>query len=377
MNVLVIDQSVPRPHHNAGDRAISDLVSGLVDLGHNVAFYPDRFPEGYDADTMIPDVDPAVVERLVGHVGEGPEGLEEWFEANPPDLAIVSRPGTGALYLDLLETNPATARVLFGHDLHAARMERGVSFGASMGRPAILAMTAVERRCWRHYDVPIYPSQNEADHVDRVLGTPGRALAVPIYRLSEGPAPSPEGRSGCAFVGAAAHAPNDDAVAWFGATILPLIRRDLPETTLTVIGDWPAHRRHELDGVTYTGMLDDAELESLMSKVRVSVAPVRWGAGVKRKVVAAMHRGIPVVSTSVGLEGVGVTTPDGRPRVIEADNAEDFAAGVTHLCTDDDAWRTLSAASHSSITDQYGDEAYLQAMVGFLELAVDRSRERT
>lgn len=376
MKILVVDHTVPQPHHTAGDRAISDLVSGLVDLGHEVAFYPDAFAQGHSAANLPPGADPQIARRMVGEPGTGPEGLAPWFGSETPDVAIVSRPGTGAYYLELLDTRPQVARILFGHDLHAARMERGAQFGSYAGRPQILAMTAVERISWRGYDVPVYPSTNETDHIDRVLGVKGHAVAMPIYRLGPLPPPEPAGRSGCAFVGGVAHEPNDDAVAWFGASILPLVRRALPDTTLTVIGEWPEHLRHHDEGVTYTGQLDADPLDDVMAVTRVVVAPLRWGAGVKRKVVAAMHRGIPLVSTSVGLEGVGAATDDGRARAVQADNAGDFAAAVTRLITDDDEWRSLSEAAHSSITHVYGDDAYLRALEGVLALASERGRSR-
>jgi glycosyltransferase involved in cell wall biosynthesis len=133
------------------------------------------------------------------------------------------------------------------------------------------------------------------------------------------------------FVGGFAHSPNVDAVLFFGREVLPLIRRSVPSVIVTIVGDAPPEevRRLASDTVTVTGWVPDVKpyLDSHM----VSIAPLRFGSGMKGKVGEAMAHGLPVVVTTIAAEGMDLT--DGVTALI-ADSADKFADAIVRLLGD-------------------------------------------
>jgi len=152
------------------------------------------------------------------------------------------------------------------------------------------------------------------------------------------------------FVGLLGYAPNIDAVRWFASDVLPLIRRQLPGAEFRVVG------RHcesveslgALAGVTIVGAVDSLQAET--ERADVSVVPIRSGAGTRLKVVEAMANRLPMVSTTVGCEGIDVV--DGTHLLI-ADDAETFAGACVRAVTDRDARTAMIEASEQLYERQY------------------------
>ncbi len=127
------------------------------------------------------------------------------------------------------------------------------------------------------------------------------------------------------FVGATHYFPNEDGVLFFIKDIFPEIRRKIPDFHFTIVGGNPPPSILEYvsDNVTVTGFVDD--VRPYMWEGSVFVVPLRMGGGTRFKVVEALAAGTPVVSTSLGAEGIPVT--DER-EVFLADTPEDFAKAV-------------------------------------------------
>ena len=141
------------------------------------------------------------------------------------------------------------------------------------------------------------------------------------------------------FVGGFRHSPNVDAALFFCRQVLPLVRRSLPDVTVTIVGHAPPKEVQALASanVTVTGWVP--HVEPYLASHCISIAPLRFGAGLKGKIVEAMGAGLPVVTTSVGAEGMELV--HGRTALI-ADSPEMFAASVVRLCTDPDLHATTS-----------------------------------
>ena len=108
--------------------------------------------------------------------------------------------------------------------------------------------------------------------------------------------------------GKVAHPPNADAVLWFASEIFPAIRRQIPDIQFYVVGSKVTDEIKELEqpgnGIIIKGFVSDEELEAIYQQCRIVVVPLRYGAGVKGKVVEAIYNGAPIVTTSVGAEGI-------------------------------------------------------------------------
>jgi hypothetical protein len=140
-------------------------------------------------------------------------------------------------------------------------------------------------------------------------------------------------------VGGFRHPPNADAVLFFCRQVLPLVRRALPDVTVTLVGDAPPKEVRALSSpaITVTGWVPD--VEPYLASHCVAIAPLRYGAGLKGKIVQAMGAGLPVVTTTVGAEGMELL--HGGTALI-ADSPEGFAEAIARLCTDQDLHARLS-----------------------------------
>ena len=115
------------------------------------------------------------------------------------------------------------------------------------------------------------------------------------------------------------------------------------------------------DGLRILGFVEDTV--PLLRAARVSIAPLRYGAGIKGKINEAMNHGIPVVATQCAVEGMQLV--DGRD-VLVADAASDFAQAIARLHNDTELWRTLSAAGRANVLAHFSPDAALPAIRALL-----------
>jgi glycosyltransferase involved in cell wall biosynthesis len=174
-----------------------------------------------------------------------------------------------------------------------------------------------------------------------------------IHEVPEREVPGWEARSGLLFVGSYRHPPNVDAVLWLAREILPLLRDTGIELHLVGAEAPPqVQALGELPGVHFHGYLP--ELQPLLDGCRLSVAPLRYGAGVKGKVNQALAHGLPVVATSCAIEGMHLRPGED---VLVADDAEGFAAAVRRLHEDAALWQALSRAGQENTRRHFSPEA--------------------
>jgi glycosyltransferase involved in cell wall biosynthesis len=176
------------------------------------------------------------------------------------------------------------------------------------------------------------------------------------------------------FVGGFEHPPNIDAALILVRDVMPLVWQELPGVKVTIVGpDAPA----EISGleskrVEVAGWV--ADLEAVLDVSRVMVAPLTYGAGLKGKVTQAFANGLPVVTTPVGAEGLGAE--DGRELLIGTD-AEELAAGVVRVLTDDVLWDQLSHAGRVLADARWAPRVVSERLGELLELAQARNSVTT
>jgi glycosyltransferase involved in cell wall biosynthesis len=144
---------------------------------------------------------------------------------------------------------------------------------------------------------------------------------------------------------------NRAAALWFARRMFPMVRREVPDAEFWIVGSHPNReiwRLAEGPGIHVTGTVEDVRPYYAMAKV--AVAPYRYGEGTKIKVVEAMACGTPVVSTSIGCQGLDVI--DGKHLLI-ADNETDFSRRVIELLRDQERAETLAAASRGLALEKY------------------------
>lgn len=158
------------------------------------------------------------------------------------------------------------------------------------------------------------------------------------------------------FVASEEHFPNQDALEWLVENIWPEILRELPMARLTVIGRWSefARNKYAASGLTFSGFVSD--LSSAM-RGGIMLVPLRIGSGIRVKIMAAMAQGVPVISTTVGSEGMPVT--DGVD-VLVRDEPFKFAAAAVQLAQDSKFWMQLAIAGKNSVAKHYSPEQVRQ-----------------
>lgn len=151
-------------------------------------------------------------------------------------------------------------------------------------------------------------------------------------------------------VGGFKHPPNVDSVKVLKHDIWPRIRKRLPNVNLHVYGAYPTHEimslRDEKSGFIVHGRVED--LDSALSKYRVLLAPLRYGAGIKGKIVDAWRLGTPVVTTPIGAEGMFSSGEDKEHTQwggTISSNTDDFVKGAVQLYTNINAWNTAKESS--------------------------------
>jgi hypothetical protein len=180
-----------------------------------------------------------------------------------------------------------------------------------------------------------------------------QVYTVPLFFYGELPKSKSDfdKRRDLLYVGGFGHAPNRDAVLWFCQEVMPLALRHLPDIVLYVVGANPPMEITALSSanVKILGKVSDAELQALYDSARLSVIPLRFGAGVKGKVIEALYHAVPLVSTSIGLEGITgvekVATPNDSP--------EAFAAEILALYKDATLWKKRSALCAKFVSEHF------------------------
>jgi glycosyltransferase involved in cell wall biosynthesis len=167
-----------------------------------------------------------------------------------------------------------------------------------------------------------------------------------------------EDRSGLLFVAGFGHPPNVDAAVWFVREVLPLVRERLAGVEVALVGSRPPEQVRELagDGVVVTRRISDEELGRRYGSARVVVAPLRYGAGLKGKIVEAMSFGVPVVTTPLGAEGLD----DIEEYLRIASGARAFADAVVETYADRELWSRIAASSREYVMRYFSREAAVE-----------------
>jgi GT2 family glycosyltransferase/SAM-dependent methyltransferase len=370
-HVLFVDHYVPQWDRDAGSRAAYHLMRMLAEAGFHVTLWPDNLNE--DRAYCVP-LQKMGIEVIYSESYR--DGFESWFAQNGTafDYAVVSRPHIAIDYYEAIRASSSCTILYYGHDIHYLRMELAREIAGDRS-PRLLRelenMRAEELANWRAADVVLYFSAAERDVV-RAADLPCRAEQIPLYGFS---AAEIDAATACLahfdaraseellFVGGA-HPPNVDALQWFATEVLPLVLRRNPKTKLNVVGaaTHPDIAALASDAVVLHGRLSDAELTTLYARVGVAVVPLRYGGGVKGKMIEAMLHATPIVATPVGMQGLEPT----EPLAFVASDAESFAAAVLAAQQSPNQARRHVEAGLAFVAQFYSKAALLRALAAVM-----------
>ena len=167
--------------------------------------------------------------------------------------------------------------------------------------------------------------------------------------------------------------PNIDAVHYFIESIWPHIRSKLPDVTFRIVGSNIPEELIKHDGrdnIIVDGYVKD--LDAYFNKIRITVAPLRYGAGIKGKVAVSLSHGVPCIATTIAAEGMNLIHGD---NILVCDKATDMAESVVQLYQNPDLWNSLSENGIKFVNDNYSRELGDKIVSRILNMAIKKNNK--
>lgn len=354
--LVVIDHYVPTYDRDAGSKTTFQYLKMFKKKGYVVKFVGDNYLHEEPYTTTL--------QQMGIEVLYGPEyvtGIWDWFEKNKEEIAVayLNRPHIAVKYVDFLLEHTKIKLIYYGHDLHFLREFREYELtGEIQKKRDSDYWKSIEFTLMRKAAVSYYPSEVEITAIhEQDPAIPAKAITAYVYEeflndLNKDFAT----REGLLFVGGFAHPPNVDAVLWFAKEIFPRIRESL-NINFYIVGSKVTEEISALQkpeqGIIVKGFVSEEELAALYRRCRMVVVPLRYGAGVKGKVVEALYHGAPIVTTSVGSEGI----PEAEQVLAVCDQPEAFAETVLALYQDEARLLAMAEQTQSYIRKHFSVDA--------------------
>ena len=350
-NILVIDHHVPTPDRDSGSLRMFQILKLLHALGHRVTFIPDNLAKSqpYTAELQKRGIEIAyhpyvkgVRDYLISH------GCEF-------DVVVLSRCHFARKHIPDVRRYAPQSRIVFDTvDLHFVR---------EAGEARVTGDRNIERKAreTQHLEYELIDQSDEtwvvSSSEQRLLKEkwPDKSIQVVSNIVDVPGSNTPFAlRRDWLFIGSFQHRPNVDAVLFFAEQIFPLVSQRLRDAKFYIIGDNAPPEIVALanEKIVVTGLQRDAR--PFFDSVKLSVAPLRFGAGVKGKINQSMAFGVPVVATSVAVDGTELWN---REEILVADDPQDFAEAVIELYESEELWSRLSENGIRKTRALYSAEA--------------------
>jgi glycosyltransferase involved in cell wall biosynthesis len=311
-------------------------------------------------------------ERVVHERSAFQQALDRICERTPFDVIHMEH-----CFMAHYRVPRTAARVLDEHNVEYDIRSRTLALVRPGARKAYdylnhLKLRAEEQRSWRDVDACAVTSPRDEEMIRAAFPDVRTAVvpnAVDTEFLSPGSKQRVPGR--ILFLGTLSYYPNHDGLLSFLREVMPAVRRLHPSARLQIVGASPPAelRRFEGPDVTFTGFVED--VRPYLERAAVVVAPLRIGGGTRLKILEAMAMAAPVVSTSLGAEGLAVT--HGRD-VLVADTAEAFAAEVVRVLRDDALGAELGSAGRRLVEGSYDWRAAARVLEALYRRAIPARR---
>jgi O-antigen biosynthesis protein len=360
-HILVVDDRTPDPSRDSGSLRLFAILRILHQEGWRLSFAPD---DGYAKDADFAALGDLGVQVLTS---ADISNLPTWLRKHGATLsaAILCRHTVAGQYAHVVRQYAPQAKLILDTvDLHFLREQRA----AELDDSAILRRKAESSRrselaLINECDVTFVVSAHEQAILQQMAPRARVELLSNIHDV-HGRGRDYIGRRDLIFIGGYGHPPNADAVHWIANDILPPLRQRLPDLRVHILGDMPESARASLQrpGLELHGRVDD--LAPWLSNCLASLAPLRFGAGVKGKINMAMSYGVPVIATAMAIEGMHLR--DGED-VLQADRPEEVVEAVQRLMSDETLWMQLSDAGLDNVERHFSPSAAritLRAVLG-------------
>lgn len=333
-HILVVDHYVPHFDKDAGGRGTFMYLKLFSEMGMHVTFIGDNF---YKHEPYTTVLNQEGVEILYGEYYLN--NYEHWIKNNGRyfDYVYLQRPHISVKYIDLVKKHTDAKIIYYDVDLcHVREMRqyeitRDKSLLESAAKWKEIEFGLIEKA-----DVVHVVGSYEEEYLKELF--PYKPIRnIPLYTypmLKKGTNKNFKLRKNILFVGGFGHPPNEDAVIWFSKEVFPKIRNTFPDIKWYIVGSNPPDTVQQLadKNIIVKGFVSDDELKKLYQECKIDVVPLRYGAGVKGKVLEAIYNQIPLVVTSVGAEGLS----EDENAFWVVDEADEMANLIIKIYNDND-----------------------------------------
>ena len=363
-NILIIGFVLPEPNSSAAGTRMEQLLLLFKEWGWNVTFATPAL----DSNFMI-DLEAIGVEKKA--IALNCSSFDDFIQELNPSIVLFDRFLMEEQFgWRVAEFCPNALRILDTIDLHCLRLsrqkafkeKRDFEFGDLLSEDTSKREIASILRC----DCSIMVSEVEMDllkntfKIDPSLLYYLPLLLEPVSKDEIHNWLSFEERKDFIIIGNFLHEPNWNSVQYLKETIWPLIRKEIPEAKLLVYGAYPSQKVLQLhqpkEGFHVMGRAEDAH--EVVSKARVVLAPLRFGAGIKGKLLEAMQCGTPSITSSIGAESMFEDLPWNG---FITDNPEDFATKAVTLYQDKSLWNRAQQNGIQIIEKRYLKSDFISA----------------
>jgi len=355
-SVLIIGFVFPEPNSSAAGGRMVQLISIFVAQGFEVTFASPAM----DSDYMV-DLNSLGVAKKT--IALNCSSFDVFVKELNPSIVLFDRFMIEEQFgWRVAENCPDTLRLLDTEDLHCLRLARQKAFKENrLFSTDDLLVTAVAKReiaSILRCDISLMIAEYEMELLQTVFKIDSSLLYyLPLLLESIADStiqklPSFEDRNNFVFIGNFLHEPNWNAVQYLKETIWPLILKHKPEAVLQIYGAYPSQKVVQLhkpkDGFYIMGRANDAQ--EVVRNARVVLAPLRFGAGIKGKLVEAMQCGTPSVTTTIGAESMCGDLPWSG---FITDDAQVFADKALELYNDKQLWLKTQENGFDIIEKRY------------------------
>jgi GT2 family glycosyltransferase len=362
--ILVVDYRIPMSDVSAGELVTARILRDLRELGYEAVFLPSDLKPSPKYEMELLALGVQVITNKQGYVSPA-----QYVSLHGHEFGAfyLFRENVAECVLSVIREVAPAARVIFhAPDLYSLREARQAEL-ENRDRAKAQQTRQRELAIMRRVNHVVVQSPVELSILRAELPeTPISVFPALYARIEASPAPY-SARSNVFFLGGFDHTPNVSAVQWFVKEVWPLVRRQLPDVEFHIVGsNAPPSvlKLGDVPGVKVVGFVPD--LQPLLSKMRVGVAPLLYGAGVKGKVAMTMGAGIPCVCTDIAAEGMYVRD---HVHTLVANEPHAFADDVVSLYSDEALWNRLSQNGQQLITQMFGEAANRSSLLAVLDVA--------
>lgn len=351
LNILVIANALPEPDQASGDLRFSTILEMLCQLGRVNFVLRDitkwrathRAPQRYEK--MLADIGVQLLENSVYTALSTSQYDVVWFEFYFPAREF------GLLVRHL---QPNARVVVDSVDVHFNRLAAKARLTGKEEDLAEATETRIqELTAYRDADMVAAVSEDDRQVILDELPDQHTAILPNVHKGVSFPPDAEREHGHLVFVGSFRHTPNIDAMLYFVGEVMPLIRERISGVRLSIIGSSPPPEIKALasDDIDVIGYVE--ETAPYLLRAHISIAPLRYGGGLKGKVGEALSYGLPVVTTSFGAEGFGLTP--GRELLV-ANSSEEFAEAIIQILKDEALCERLGKAGYQFIMENYSPD---------------------